>query len=1099
MKDKILKIAGVKSEAAFYKKFPTEAAFMKVHGKELKKAQVGANIPPINQNPYMYGNVDINGNPIINQAPINPNQVNLPRVNQQVGTPVDLDNIFKPKRKNEDVLLNTVTKSAGPVGKLIEGIDQLQEEKEAVKRAKQMNTVSDLYLAASRTRPEEDRRMYNRPEDMVINPNQRFPSYGTGTNPLARNGSMIGGNPTEIQNMYSDDDTIYTDLGYEPLNDSSKVKQFDAGGIVEILKKFGTAKAAGASGGGASASGASSSGTPSWQTIGSMGENLGQAAYQNNAGTKIGGTLGGAVGSIFGPAGKAVGQTIGTFAGGALDRNPRRIKAYEDAALRNVETMGMQQGIQGAMGQYSSFVKNGGNVPHAEDGWMSHNWNPQVIAKFGDMDVSEVQDYASDGLQSLRTGGHLRQNEQYAMGGEVQTHWGGEAETISQNPYLPNTGETIMFRGQSHDESDGQGNTGIGVTYGRGGDIEHSEADVEVERNEPAIELGDGLVVYGNLKIPKYALSAIGDPKAEGKKFKNYVADLSKKESVQNKLIDKATNELNDMKVLTPLDMTTFNAHKMMIDGANAKLKQYAEFKQNAAGVQSAINDTAEELGLDADALAKGKTKVDKKSDMYKAMFGKNVPKAQGGTTTPRNGERRVDNVGNTFVYDSETKNWVPDREWMAKYRPSTTTPAAAAPTTAAQQPTTVDPARYEELKKLYEEAKAESLDGKKKSTKTKKFQEKFHEYFPEFAQEVILSSPTGVTSKGKGKYKTIDDLKKAPIKNVLNTNVDEYFGERTRQYMSRLEKANTTPVTAATTPAATPAKTTSAPEKKSIPIVPAKQNKLAPLYNMVQPLLQRPLQEGLDPSQLYGEMYALSTNQQEPVQAVLYNPELDTPYDISLQDKLNANQADFNALQRMTGYNPAAQMALAAQKYSANSGVLGEQFRMNQALRAGVYDKNRDLINAAKIQNLGILDQQYTRQALAKSNTKATTLSALSSISDKIAKNRLENRQLATYSNMFPQYGFDRNMRARNQGLTFFQTPTVGNTEPVYDKKGNIVGYGPESADVAKTTTDQTTTTTTPETTTAITTTPVTTQKYGGITKKALRNGDILKSFKNL
>jgi hypothetical protein len=235
--------------------------------------------------------------------------------------------------------------------------------------------------------------------------------------------------------------------------------------------------------------------------------------------------------------------------------------------------------------------------------------------------------------------------------------------------------------------------------------------------------------------------------------------------------------------------------------------------------------------------------------------------------------------------------------------------------------------------------------------------------------------------------------------------------------------------------------------------------------------------------------MYALATNQQEPVQAQLYNPELDTPYDISLQDQLNANQADFNALQRTTGYNPAAQMALAAQKYAANTGVLGEQFRMNQALRAGVYDKNRDLINASKIQNLGILDQQYTRQAMAKSNTKAVTQAALNSISDKVAKNKLENRQLATYSNMFPQYGFDRNMRATNQGLTFFQIPTVGNTEPVYDKKGNIVGYGPDKVD----------TTTTSETTTAITTTPATTQKFGGITRKALRNGDILKSFKNL
>ena len=42
MKQDILKIAGVKSEAAFYKKFPSEEAFMKVHGKAFKKAKMGA-------------------------------------------------------------------------------------------------------------------------------------------------------------------------------------------------------------------------------------------------------------------------------------------------------------------------------------------------------------------------------------------------------------------------------------------------------------------------------------------------------------------------------------------------------------------------------------------------------------------------------------------------------------------------------------------------------------------------------------------------------------------------------------------------------------------------------------------------------------------------------------------------------------------------------------------------------------------------------------------------------------------------------------------------------------------------------------------------
>jgi len=49
MKAEFLKIAGVKSEAEFYKKFPTEEAFMKKHGKAIKKsivkAQVGQLIP----------------------------------------------------------------------------------------------------------------------------------------------------------------------------------------------------------------------------------------------------------------------------------------------------------------------------------------------------------------------------------------------------------------------------------------------------------------------------------------------------------------------------------------------------------------------------------------------------------------------------------------------------------------------------------------------------------------------------------------------------------------------------------------------------------------------------------------------------------------------------------------------------------------------------------------------------------------------------------------------------------------------------------------------------------------------------------------------
>jgi hypothetical protein len=131
-------------------------------------------------------------------------------------------------------------------------------------------------------------------------------------------------------------------------------------------------------------------------------------------------------------------------------------------------------------------------------------------------------------------------------------------------------------------------------------------------------------------------------------------------------------------------------------------------------------------------------------------------------------------------------------------------------------------------------------------------------------------------------------------------------------------------------------------------------------------------------------------------------------------------------------GYNPAAQANLAAQKYSANQKVLGEQFRMNQAEKDKVYTQNRATLNDAQLKNLAIYDQQYTRQAEAASNTKATTQAALSSIASKYAQNKLENRTLGTYENLY-NYRFDNKGRAINENpLQEFNIPdnVGGNTD---------------------------------------------------------------------
>ncbi|MFN9897859.1 MAG: hypothetical protein ACK55Z_03490, partial [bacterium] len=63
-----------------------------------------------------------------------------------------------------------------------------------------------------------------------------------------------------------------------------------------------------------------------------------------------------------------------------------------------------------------------------------------------------------------------------------------------------------------------------------------------------------------------------------------------------------------------------------------------------------------------------------------------------------------------------------------------------------------------------------------------------------------------------------------------------------------------------------------------------------------ILPFLRPRTKLGLDEEQLYPEYFALATNQLEPVQAQTFQPMLDTPMDISLNDQLNAIDAQSRA-----------------------------------------------------------------------------------------------------------------------------------------------------------------------------------------------------------
>ena len=983
MKDQILKLAGVKSEKAFYKKFPSEAAFMKVHGKALKKAAMGASMV----NEQLTQLTDF-GNPTMD-----PNY-EMPQASGGITAPAATGAAGAAKG-----IAGGLGGAAGyiqPAMDIISGIGMIKGQKAAVKQARIDADVSGVQAQAANTRDVPTIRQYARPEDALVQPGQVSSPYGVGTNVLGRNGlelqdgGPVGGNPTEIQNTYAPDD-LYDDLGYEPLSDSDQLKQYQLGGDIG-QGKFGNFMNEGGA-----------------DMLSKLTAANTHAARGPSAGNQIGKGIGAAAGTaFFGPVGGMIGGALGSAVGGLFDKSGKRIDAANKISDKNRTNIVGQQFGQGLQQSYGSVMEDGGYV--------SNDWTPQVIANFGDHSPEDVYNFAHEGMDSLRAGGNLRSYtppseeamQTYAMGGELQVHK-GEAEQISTNPYLPDGGETIMFRGPSH------ANGGMPITYGKRNPEAPIVPNVEVEGGEPATKLKDGgtgednLVVFGNLQIPNQFLSEIGDPKAKGKKFKNYINDLSKIEARQNKIIEKSTNGVLDLDPKNSFDKMKLDSLHANIMGANMKLKDIAGKKQNAAAVQSAINDTAEEYGAVAEHLAQGKFVKDNSKEA-KARYGADIEKAQVG-------------IKKAF----EPVNQVNRHDYGTIYNPyrATDYEEAPAPYTPGFHPA------------IAASAAQVGVGGARQSTGmgTSSVRTTGGGSQPQALKKVDRTTPSAINIQQKGLPK-----------DLLKTKLQE-FAPISKEEQAKMRAAIDKHYSETGTPK----------EKEKFPWMQA--------ANSLIPYLRPSNEARLSDDQLLGEYYALSQNQLEPVSAQRYQPQLQSVSDISLQDQLNANQADFNALAQKVGYSPAAMSALAAQKYMANEKVLGEQFRQNQGRKDQVYNQNINTLNDAQLKNLGIFDTQYGRQAQAKSNTKAVTQAALSSMSDKILKNKLENKTLGTYENLY-NYRYDNKGRAVNMNPLLDIQAMIDNATP-----SQLAEYNKTKKDSEKATK----------------------------TKETGRNGSIVKAIKNL
>jgi len=1049
MKAQILKIAGVKNEKEFYKKFPTEKAFMAKHGKELKKAQVGTMIggeeSPMYQ-PISYNNLASNAQASVygispeeqqRQEALASQQAIAAASGQKGGGLADILGSIDPEMiasliggaKNGKMLkkyvgggfvptdipadalnpqmpsdyqagnLNNIGQNAfGGIGKfinsdiggassisnkkgfdykglagkiapqlgtLIGAYDDIQQGKKDTANAQKYGKISDLTLQAASSRPEQTKRRYVRPEDQVM---QNFRPLGTGTNYLAAaNGTMIGGNPTEIQNMYTTPNTMYTDLEFEPLNDANKVKNFKKGG--KLNKAAGGINLDPFSGIGGSLGGM-------------LGSAAGKGTGKGGPGSTIGSTLGGIAGSFI-PipgVGTFLGSTVGGFLGGLYDaEGQNEAQAAQDKLNQNLQASAFQSGTQNLQTQNKSFMEDGG--------WVSHDWQPQVIATFGNYKVSDLLKPPHD-ADMLRAGGHLKEYTppsaeamytgrraedgiQMAMGGDLQVAR-GSADTMSYNPYLPGDGETVMFRGPSHDDG------GMPISFGQNG--------VEVEGGEPAIIMEDGgkqenLVVYGNMRIPDYGVNEINDPKAKGKKFKHYIADLSKQEAKVNKSVDKGVELVNSYDSGNEFDQLAFNSGKAMMMGGDLKLRTIAERKMDAAAVQNAILDTAEEYGLESDALAKGNMKQAKFGGKFSAgdMFkgGGKKGKKSSLITTP---SKPVDTLA------SFQKN-VPfaERSKMAKAMGIKDFKG-----TAEQNQFLLNKTLQSDIAPLNDVRTPQAFKDYKHAD------ENYYGYVPQTNAQNLIK----------------DAMNKSVASGVYKTGTEPSLeGENKDNDWLKLTALGLTSALGQFRPSDV---------------------------------------EQLDAAQLSPEMMSLAMNQLEPVQAQTFQPLLSQPTSYSLQDQLNEITSATRAAEKMSAYNPEAASMIAAQAYNAKNKVLGEQFRMNQAEQQRVAEQNRNILNDAQLKNLAIFDTQYQRQEQAKSATKQQAIEAMKSIADKTAKNKLENRQLGVMENLY-NYRFNKSGQAYNlNGPQFFNMEgalsrnsdkLAEGYEDYYNKAGQRIG----------------------------------------------------------
>ena len=1068
MKDQILKIAKVKSEKEFYKKYPTEEAFMKAHGKAFKKAAMGSKMV----NDQLHQLTDF-GNPPIAQkgTAVNPNtgMFQMPMSGKSVsqfdtmaagyGATPPPEGFGNVKSAGGFDAAGAGMAALGALPGIIAGAEAIGAQKKGIKKANQASQLSGLAAQAAGMRERVERK-YVRPEDALVQPGQLGNPYGTGTNYLAaENGTMIGGNPTEIQNTYAPTNTMYTDLGFEPLGET--LKQYRHGGEMPKAE------------------------------LGEYFQDSGQAQIGSAAGSAIGNMIlpgvGGAIGGLIGKVG-------GNLLGGAKDA--RELKKYQDQTEANTQQAAWQNTLQG---QFSGFMEDGGKVGD-EYKWVSHTWQPQTIAKFGDYDVKDLLKPPHD-ADMLRSGGHLAQVGYTAPSEEAMFTGRPELQPLTMNTggRLPST--NMMFdtdrypRAQSgvvldsniRSKTDLQ-TTSAGNNFNE--NLRNAISSVDTYADGRPVEKTDLYSITkgrnDNQRVKEFLRSQTGDAAPQYSMQKTYKPLFSDQYKTVSREIGAGRGErrMADMEQFLGegnmehggqlamggdlevgdggyLETMSYNPNLPggeigMFRGAshdNGGIKtKYGENEVEVEGNEPVVKlkdgGSSENLvvfgnikinkniaDLMGDRKAKGK-----KFKTYIADVAKNdakqLKKMNKALDLIENADENSAfdhltlNTGNAMLQG--TKAW---QKINAEKIKQAGIVQDAIHQTANELGVKSDRLAEGKLEKETDPSMMGKNGKKMKKAQTgDKMNLKDLLMTPDRASSPFLSAisddeflsldpitqeqirrgiPVTAGLPGSNSANQLEDVVVTGNRRISAKGLPMDIIPYERKSISSSVPDYIDPNTLPNIQMAAAASQGEGKGKRF------NWDKLGDIgkaaLSYAEPWL-RPsnANEPLPPDQLYPEYFALANNQLEPVQAQTFQPMLDNPYDISLNDQLNAVDSQSRAAIRASGNNPAAQAQIMAQSLEAKNRVLGEQNRINQANKMQVYDKNRALLNDAQLKNLAILDQQYVRQSQAKSNTKQQAMAALSSIAAKTAQQRATNRKLGIMENMY-NFRFSPSGRAYN------------------------------------------------------------------------------------